>query len=457
MHPKKQKIHFIAIGGSVMHSLAVALKEAGHHVTGSDDEAFEPSRSALAKHGLLPEKEGWTPEKLDASIDLVILGMHARPDNPELLQAKKLGLTIKSFPEYIYEQSIDKQRIVVAGSHGKTTITAIIVHVLKYFNRDFDYVLGARIAGLDYTVKLSHAPIIVIEGDEYPSSALDPTPKFLRYQHHLGVISGISWDHVNAFPSEEDYVKQFDIFADNTPKSGILVYSEQDSLALMIGKKEREGIVQVVYKTHAHTQDANGNCFLTNGKERHPIQLFGNHNFQNLSAAKEVLKKIGVTPKQFFEAIPSFKGAEGRLEKIRENGSTAVYKDFAHAPSKAKATVKALKEIFPARELVACLELHTYSSLNKDFLPHYKDSLKAAQLPIVYVNPEKTNAKGLEAIPEAAIRSAFGLPALEVFTDAAMLEQFLLQQSWKNKNLLIMSSGNLGGIDVHTLAEKIVA
>lgn len=457
MHPKKQKIHFIAIGGSVMHGLAIALKEAGHHVTGSDDEVFEPSRGPLSKYSLLPDKEGWTPEKIDASIDLIILGMHARADNPELLKAKELGLTIKSFPQYIYEQSIDTQRVVIAGSHGKTTITAIVLHVLKYFNRDFDYVIGARIAGLEHTVKLSNAPIIVIEGDEYPSSALDATPKFLRYQHHVGVISGISWDHVNAFPSEEDYVKQFDLFADNTPKSGVLIYSEQDSLALMIGKKEREGIFQVVYKTHAHSQDAGGNCFLTNGKERHPIQLFGNHNFQNLSAAKEVLKKIGITPEQFFQAIPSFQGAEGRLEKILDSGSTAVYKDFAHAPSKAKATVKALKEIFPARELVACLELHTYSSLNRDFLPTYKDSLKAAQLPVVYVNPEKTKARGLEAIGEAEIRSAFGLPALQVFTDAAKLEQFLLQQSWKNKNLLVMSSGNLGGLDVHTLAEKIVA
>lgn len=451
----KQTIHFIAIGGSVMHNLAIALKQAGHVVTGSDDEIVEPSRSVLVKHGLLPSSEGWDPNKITKDIDTVILGMHASASNPELLKAQQLGIKILSFPDFIFEHAKDKQRIVIAGSHGKTTITAIIIHVLNYFKRDFDYVIGARVPGIENTVRLSNAPIIVIEGDEYLSSALDPTPKFLRYQHHVGLISGISWDHANVFPSEEEYVKQFDLFADQTPKGGILVYCEQDPMALMIGKKERGDVPEIPYKSHAHTSDNNGQFFLTNGKERFPIKIFGSHNFQNLSGAKEVLKKIGITPEQFFQAISSFEGAAGRLEKIASNHSTSVYKDFAHAPSKVRATVKALKEIYPSRELVACFELHTYSSLNKKFLPQYKDSLKVAQIPVVYYNPEKVKAKNLEPLSESEIRSAFASPNIKVFDNAKSLEDFLIQQSWKNKNLLMMSSGNFGGINIPSLAEKI--
>ncbi|HEY9006708.1 UDP-N-acetylmuramate--L-alanine ligase [Ohtaekwangia sp.] len=457
MHTQKQRIHFIAIGGSVMHNLAIALKEAGHDVSGSDDEIFEPSRSTLSKYGLLPEKDGWSPDSITPSIDVVILGMHARKDNPELLKAQQLGLKIVSFPEYITEQSIDKQRIVIAGSHGKTTTTAIIIHVLNYFKRKFDYVIGARVPGIEKTVKLSDAPIIVIEGDEYLCSALDPTPKFIKYNHHIGVITGISWDHANVFPSEEEYVRQFDLFADNTPKSGILIYCEQDSMALMIGKKERADVVETTYKGHSHASDNNGHFFLTNGKERTPIKIFGSHNFQNISAAKEVLKKIGITQEQFFEAISSFEGAAGRLEKVFDNTSATVYKDFAHAPSKVKATVKAMKEIYPSRDLVACLELHTYSSLNKKFLPQYKDSLKAAQVQVVYYNPDKVKDKNLEPLSEADIRSSFASNAIKVFVDPGELQQFLEQQTWKNKNLLMMSSGNFGGINIPALAEKILS
>jgi len=457
MQLKKQKLHFIAIGGSVMHNLAVSLKQAGHDVSGSDDEIFEPSRSTLSKHGLLPEKEGWFPEKITGKIDVVVLGMHALANNPELLKAQQLGLKILSFPEYIYEQGKDKQRVVIAGSHGKTTITAIIIHVLNYFNRKFDYAIGARVPGIESTVKLSDAPLIIIEGDEYLSSPLDPTPKFIRYQHHVGVISGISWDHANVFPTEEEYVKQFDFFADHTPKGGLLIYCEQDPMAMIIGKKGRHDVQEIPYKSHPHTSDNNGQFFLTNGKERYPIKIFGSHNFQNISAAKEVLKKIGISPEQFFQAISSFEGAAGRLEKVRENNSTVVYKDFAHAPSKVKATVKALKEIYPSRDLVACLELYTYSSLNKKFIPQYKDSLKAAQVPVVYFNPEKVKAKNLDPLSEAEIKSAFNNSGLRVFDNPGQLEEFLRQQSWKNKNLLMMSSGNFGGISIPQLAEKILS
>lgn len=456
MPQKKQRIHFIAIGGSVMHNLAIALKQAGHEVTGSDDEIFEPARTALAKHGILPEKEGWHPEKLSRDIEIVMLGMHAAKDNPELVKALDLGLRIRSFPDYIYEQSKDKQRVVIAGSHGKTTITAIIIHVLNHSNRKFDYVIGARVRGIEQTVKISDAPLIIIEGDEYLSSSLDPTPKFLRYQHHIGLISGIAWDHVNVFPTEEEYVRQFDLYADQTPKGGILIYCDQDSMALIIGKKERSDVSAISYKSHPHISDQSGQFSLINNKEKFPVKIFGSHNFQNISGAKEVLRRIGVTNEQFYDAISSFEGAAGRLEVVGKNESVTVYKDFAHAPSKVKATVKAVKELYPSRDLVACVELHTYSSLNKKFLPQYKDSLKNAQTPVVYINPEKVHTKKLEAISEADIQSAFANPAIQVFTDAGKMEAFLLSQSWKNKNLLMMSSGNFGGLDMNRLSEKIL-
>lgn len=457
MQEKKQRIHFIAIAGSVMHNLAIALKQAGHQVTGSDDEIYEPARTALAKHGVLPEKEGWHPERITPSLDVVMLGMHAQKDNPELVKAQKLGLKIYSFPDYIYEQSRDKQRIVIAGSHGKTTITAIIIHVLNACKRKFDYVIGARVKGIEQTVKLSDAPVIIIEGDEYLSSALDPTPKFLRYHHHIGLISGIAWDHANVFPSEEDYVKQFDLFADQTPKGGTLIYCDQDAMAIIIGKKERADVAAISYKSHPHTSDNDGHFALIFNKERYPIKIFGSHNFQNINGAKEVLKKIGVTNEQFYKAITSFEGASGRLEKLGENQSVAVYKDFAHAPSKVAATVKAVKETYPSRALVACVELHTFSSLNKKFLPQYKDTLKNAQTPVVYFNPEKVKSKKLEPISGSDIKTAFANPKIQVFDDATELESFILAQQWKEKNLLLMSSGNWGGINLRQLSDKVVA
>ncbi|HET9488023.1 MAG TPA: Mur ligase family protein [Chryseosolibacter sp.] len=457
MQGQKQRIHFIAIAGSVMHNLAIALKNGGHEVTGSDDEIFEPARTNLAKHGILPQKEGWHPGKITTDIDVVMLGMHAQKDNPELLKAQELGLKIYSFPDYIYDQSRDKQRVVIAGSHGKTTITAIIIHVLAACKRKFDYVIGARVKGIELTVKLSDAPVIIIEGDEYLSSALDPTPKFLRYQHHIGLISGIAWDHANVFPTEEEYVKQFDLFADQTPKGGILIYCDQDSMALIIGKKERADVTAVSYKSHPHAADQSGKFSLIFNKEKYPVRIFGSHNFQNVNGAKEVLKRLGITNEEFYKAIGTFEGAAGRLEKLGENESVAVYKDFAHAPSKVTATVKAVKELHPARDLVACVELHTYSSLNKKFLPQYKDAMKNAQTALVYFNPEKVQAKKLQALSASDIQSAFAKKDIEVFDNAGKMEAFLLSQNWKNKNLLMMSSGNFGGINLTQLSEKILA
>lgn len=453
---KPQRIHFIAIGGSVMHNLAIALKNQGHTVTGSDDEIFEPSRSALEKSGLLPKSEGWNSEKIDSSLDVVILGMHAKKDNPELLKAQQLGLKIYSFPEYIYNHSVDKQRVIIAGSHGKTTITGIVVHVLNYYNRSFDYVIGARIKGVENPVKLSDAPLIVIEGDEYLCSAIDLTPKFLRYQHHIGLISGVAWDHANVFPTEEEYLKAFDKFADQTPKSGILIFCDTDPMVSVVGNKQRADVISVPYKAHAHAID-NGQEFLTNGKERIPIKIFGNHNLQNINGAKELLKKIGISTEQFYKAISSFEGAAGRLEKVKETATTVVFKDYAHAPSKVRASVRAVKELYPSREIVACLELHTFSSLNKAYLPQYKDSLKGISNAVVFFNPEKLKAKNLEPITEADIKAAFGNSSLKVFDDPKKLEEYLTSQSWANKNLLMMSSGNFAGFDIKTLAERILA
>jgi UDP-N-acetylmuramate: L-alanyl-gamma-D-glutamyl-meso-diaminopimelate ligase len=456
MSAKSQKIHFIAIGGSVMHNLAVALKQAGHVVTGSDDEIFEPSRSTLQKHSLLPVREGWNADIITKDLDVVIVGMHAKKDNPELLKAQQLGIKITSFPEFIYDHSIDKQRIVIAGSHGKTTITGIVVHVLNYFKRSFDYVIGAKIKGIDNNVKLSDAPVIIIEGDEYLCSPLDRTPKFLRYQHHIGVISGVAWDHANVFPTEEEYLKQFDLFADQTPKSGILIFCETDTMVGIVGNKQRADVVSVGYKAHTHAIE-NGKEFLINGKDRIPVQIFGAHNLQNISAAKELLKRIGISSEQFYQAISSFEGAAGRLEKLKENNSTIIFKDFAHAPSKVKASVKAVKDLYPSRDTVACLELHTYSSLNKSYLPQYKDSLKGISTAAVYFNPEKIRAKNLEALTEADIKTAFGNQSLHVFNNPAQLENFLASQSWKNKNLVMMSSGDFGGLSMISLADKILA
>ena len=450
-----QRIHFIAIGGSIMHNLAIALKEKGHQVTGSDDEIYEPSKSRISAHGLLPTSQGWNPELITPELDAVILGMHARVDNPELLKAQKLGMKIFSFPEYIYEQSKEKQRVVIAGSHGKTSITAIIMHVLRYFDRKFDYAVGAQINGFENMVKLSDAPVIIIEGDEYLSSPIDRTPKFLKYHHHIGLISGISWDHINVFPSEEEYLKQFEAFADQTPKAGSLAYFENDPLTSMIASKERADVHMLPYTTHPHTIE-NSNTFLSVDKESYPLKVFGRHNLQNISGAQVVLGRIGISEDQFYEAIASFRGASRRMEKVISSETTTIYRDYAHAPSKVQATTLAVKEQYPERELVACLELHTFSSLNKDFLSQYKGTMKYANKPIVYFNPETVAHKQLPEISKKDIQDNFGVAHLEVFDNVDELKKFLESQKWFNKNLIMMSSGNFNEMDIETLASNII-
>lgn len=450
-----KKYHFTAIGGSVMHNLAIVLKEHGHQVTGSDDEINEPSRSRLQAAGLLPDSTGWHPDKITAALDGVIVGMHARPDNPEIQKAQALGIPLISFPEFIFQHSKNKQRVVVAGSHGKTTITAIIVHVLEFYKRSFDYVIGSRVPGLPHSVRLSEgAPLIVIEGDEYFSSPLDRTPKFLRYQHHIGVISGIAWDHANVFPTEDEYIRQFDAFADATPKGGILVFNELDAVTAVLCNKDRPDILHVPFKTHPYEIE-NGNVILiSSNKEKIPLRVFGKHNLMNIAAAKEVLKKIGITAEQFYKAIPSFVGAAGRLDKIREDQHLVVFKDFAHAPSKVRATTEAVKELYASRPLTGVLELHTFSSLLPSFLPNYKNTMKACTDAIIFVDPEKLKTKGA-AIDANMIQAAFQHPRLRVVNSAEQLRAELLGTRWANQTLLLMSSGAFGGLELNQLATQL--
>ncbi|MEO1655124.1 MAG: Mur ligase family protein, partial [Bacteroidota bacterium] len=393
---QQQHYHFIAIGGVIMHNLAIDAHLKGHQVTGSDDEIYDPSSSRLQEHGLLPLKMGWFPEKIHSDIDAVILGMHALPDNPELLKAQELGLKILSFPEYIYLQSLHKQRIVIAGSHGKSSITAMVMHVLKYNQRDFDYLVGASTPGFSQNIRLSdQAPLIIIEGDEYLSSPLDKTPKFLHYHHHIGLISGISWDHMNVYPTFDEYIAPFEQFADASPKAGILIFSQDDSLASVIGAKERQDVNQIPYQAHPHRILDGTTYLIRKNNEKIPLMVFGEHNLKNISGALEVCRKIGITEDQFYQAISSFSGAAKRLQKVADQHSFKFFIDFAHAPSKVKATTTAVKKQFIDKKLLACLELHTYSSLNKEFIPQYRDSFNAADKAIIYFNPQKVSQKNL--------------------------------------------------------------
>ncbi len=456
MTDSPKRIHFIASGGSIMHSLAIALKQSGNNVSGSDDHFYEPSKSKLAAHGLLPENEGWDADRITEDIDFVVLGMHAKADNPELLRAQELGIQVYSFPEYIYEASKNKQRIVIAGSHGKTTITAMIMHVLKNIGKEFDYMVGAQLAGFENMVKISNAPIIIIEGDEYTTSPLDPTPKFLHYQHHIGLISGIAWDHFNVYPTIDDYVKQFELFADASSKAGTLVFCEEDNLASMIiSQKDRADVTNLPYRAHDHVvREGKTSLRLPDGEL--PLEVFGNHNMQNLSGALTLLKRLGVTEDQFYQAIFTFKGAAKRMEIIGENADSTIYLDFAHAPSKLKATNSAIKDQFPNRTLVSCVELHTYSSLNKDFIEQYENTFNHTDEALVYINPAAAERKGLESLTVEDLRSAFKRDDIILFNDQTNLFNHLTSHNWKDKNLAFMSSGNFGGLDFEALKTEIL-
>lgn len=450
-----KQVHFIAIGGSVMHNLALALQKRNIKVTGSDDEIYEPAAGKLKAAGLTPSI-GWNPDQLHKDLDAVILGMHAKADNPELKKAQELGLRIFSFPEFIREVSANKQRIVIGGSHGKSSITAMIMHVLKSAGKTFDYLVGAEIEGFDLTVQISDAAIIIIEGDEYLASKLDPQPKFLKYDHHIGVISGIKWDHKNVFPTFEDYTKQFDFFADKTPKAGSLIYCEEDNLANIVGAKDREDVRKIPYSAH-EAEIKDGETFLkTKDHGKVKINVFGKHNLQNIKAAQEVCDLIGVPADKFYKAITSFKGAKNRLELLAENNGVRVYKDYAHAPSKLKATVNALHHQFTQGKICIAYELHTFSSLDIEFLKEYNDTLKHADVAFVYINPENLKIEGGNRLNEASIKEAFNKPELQFFENENELRNAMDNQKGKVSTFAFLSSGHFGKLDLKEIAQNLV-
>ena len=439
-----------------MHNLAIILKKKGFCVSGSDDEIFEPSRSRLLEHNILPAEAGWNPDKIDLNIDFVILGMHARKDNPELLRAIELGIRIYSYPEYIYEMTRNKKRAVISGSHGKTTITAMIMHTLNYHNFRFDYLVGAKIEGMDFMVGLSDdSEAAILEGDEYFSSPLDPAPKFLHYLPDIALISGIAWDHINVYPTFEEYTDQFRSLIRKIEPDGFLIYNADDVHLKKIVKSIRKDIKAIPYSAHPYEND-NGTINLLFNNDKIPVMIFGEHNMQNINGARFVCNQLGIKDSQFYEAISTFKGAAKRLQLIGSNDYTSIYNDFAHSPSKLEATVRAVKTHFPGRALVACMELHTFSSLNKNFLSNYKGTMDLADVPIVYFYPDTLVHKRLDMLDEDEVRAAFGLKGLMVVTEPNELVAELTSMNWKDRNLLMMSSGNFSGIDINELAVKIL-
>jgi len=447
------RIHFIAIGGSAMHNLAIALHNKGEHVTGSDDEIFDPSRSRLAAKGLLPEQYGWFEDNISSDIDAVILGMHAKQDNIELLRAKALGLTIYSYPEFLYEQSKNKTRVVIGGSHGKTTITSMILHVMHYHNKDVDYMVGAQLEGFDTMVHLTKEnDFIVLEGDEYLSSALDRRPKFHLYKPNIALLSGIAWDHINVFPTFDNYVEQFRVFLSQITHGGAIVYNQEDIEVKQVVETAQNQIKKYPYQTPRFSVE-NGDTLLDTEDGPMPIEVFGKHNLNNLEGARWICQLMGVQQEDFYEAIATFKGASKRLEKIGQGPTSIAYKDFAHSPSKVRATTQALKSQYPERSLLACLELHTYSSLNPEFLSEYKGTLNGADKAVVFYSPNAVKIKKLDAVSSSQILKAFQREDLVVFTDPAAFQDYLFEQDFTDTSLLLMSSGNYGGLDFEKVKE----
>ena len=441
------RTHFIAIGGAAMHNLALALHNKGYKVTGSDDAIFEPSKSRLEKKGLLPVEFGWFPEKITSDIEAIILGMHAKADNPELLEAQKLGLKIYSYPEFLYEQSKNKTRVVIGGSHGKTTITSMILHVMHYHNIEVDYMVGAQLEGFDTMVHLTHEnDFIVLEGDEYLSSPIDRRPKFHLYQPNIALLSGIAWDHINVFPTFENYVEQFEIFVNQITKGGILVYNEEDEIVKKVAEETTNAIRRLPYTTPSYSVE-DGITLLDTPEGPMPIEVFGAHNLNNLAGAKWICQNMGVDESDFYEAIATFKGASKRLEKIAEGKGKVAYKDFAHSPSKVSATTKAVKAQYPNRKLVACLELHTYSSLNSEFLKEYEGALDSADVAVVFYSPDAVKIKQLEEVSYDQIAQSFKRDDLIIYTNPAEFKDFLFNYNLDNSALLLMSSGNYGGLN----------
>jgi UDP-N-acetylmuramate: L-alanyl-gamma-D-glutamyl-meso-diaminopimelate ligase len=441
------KIHFIAIGGSAMHNLAIALHQKGYQVSGSDDTIHDPSKSRLEKHGLLPKEFGWFPEKIAAELEVIILGMHAKKDNPELLKAQELGLKIYSYPEFLYEQSKNKTRVVIGGSHGKTTITSMILHVLNYHDKKVDYMVGAQLDGFETMVHLTEEnDFIVLEGDEYLSSPIDMRPKFHLYKPNIALLSGIAWDHINVFPTFENYTDQFRIFTDSMVNGGSMVYNIEDKIVKDVVETSVNHIKKYAYQTPSHFIE-NGITYLDTSEGNLPLEIFGKHNLQNLAGAKWICQHLGVDEDDFYEAIVSFKGASKRLEKIAESSTTVIFKDFAHSPSKVEATTKAVKNQYKDRTVLACLELHTYSSLNAQFLAEYKGALAFADKAVVFYSPHAVKIKQLDVVSKEQIAKAFAREDLLIYTNPQEFKEFLFKENLENTALLLMSSGNYGGLD----------
>ncbi len=449
-----EKVHFIAIGGSAMHNLAIALSRKGIEVTGSDDEIFEPSRTRLLKQEILPAEMGWFPNKIHAGLSGVIVGMHARIDNPELLKAKELNLPIYSYPEYLYEQSKNKKRIVIGGSHGKTTITSMLLHVISQLDIKSDYMVGAQLEGYDCMVKLSEeAEFMILEGDEYLSSPIDRRPKFHLYEPDVALISGIAWDHINVFPTFENYVEQFDVFCQKIVPNGTLIYNEEDVEVKKLGLKYANQLNAISYKTPDYEVIPDGTLLKYEGN-KYSLKIFGGHNLQNLMGAMLLGKSMGIDPNTFFQAMGSFTGAGKRLQKVIEKNDFVMYKDFAHSPSKLKATTKAVKEQYSGRNVIACMELHTFSSLQKEFLSHYQNAMASADEALVYFSPAVVKHKKLEPISIEQVQTGFGENVL-VMTETSEVLNFIRQKNWNNSVLLMMSSGNFDGIDYDQLGAEI--
>ena len=448
-------VHFIAIGGAVMHSLAIALKKQGYLVSGSDDKIADPARTNLDREGILPQTEGFFPEKIHSGLDAVILGMHARIDNPELVRAQELKIPIYSFPHYIYEVSKNKKRIVIAGSHGKTTITSMVMHVLQNNGLDIDYMVGAKVKGFETGVRLSEsASIIVIEGDEYLASPIERESKFMFYHPHIALITGVAWDHINVFPVYEGYVNQFRKFA-NTVSDSVSYYSGDKELQRIFS--DYQGRAKVIPYTSASYEVIGNKTYVKDGEDEYPMIIFGTHNMQNMEGARTVCREVGISDYDFYTAMMSFEGAANRLEKLGENAHTVIYKDFAHSPSKLQATVNAMKEQYPNRRLTAVMELHTFSSLNKDFLQEYHYGMDRADAAIVFIDHEAMKLKQMPPLDPQLIISSFGRDDMRVFSSKEELQSFLLAQDWEENNLLLMTSGQFGGMDAGAIVQKIMS
>jgi UDP-N-acetylmuramate: L-alanyl-gamma-D-glutamyl-meso-diaminopimelate ligase len=445
------RIHFIAIGGSAMHNLAIALKLKGYNITGSDDVINDPSKSRLDNYGLLPENEGWFSHKITDDIDAIVLGMHAKNDNPELLKSKEIGLKIYSYPEFIFNQSKDKIRIVIGGSHGKTSITSIILHVLRSQNIEADYMVGAQLDGFDIMVKLTESnKFIVLEGDEYLSSAMDLRPKFHLYKPHIALLSGISWDHINVFKTFDDYIKQFEIFIDSILDQGKLVYNSDDSELRRLVKSNKNSIEYIPYSTPNY-RIIDGISFIDFQDNLYKLKIFGKHNLQNIAGALHVCNLMGIKCEDFYNSLTSFNGASNRLELINKTTDFVIYKDFAHSPSKVQATTNAVREQFNNKKLIACFELHTYSSLNPKFLKKYRDTLDSADKCIICYSEKNMRIKRLKPIDSKLISESFNHKNLVVFDDHEKFENKILSFDLSNTVLLMMSSGKFGGFNFDKL------